>query len=81
MITLKLQNNKSLLVIYWLNTKFIFICNLFMSSLNSHQRENLVESIANNFRNKFINKSGLISRNYPPDERSIIDNFDILADF
>ncbi len=52
-----------------------------MVSLNSQQRENLVESIANNFRNKFINKSGLISRNYPPDERSIIDNFDDIVPF
>ena len=50
-------------------------------NINSQQRENIVESIANNFRNRFINESGLISRNYPPDERSIIDNFDDIVPF
>ena len=50
-------------------------------NLYHKKRENIVESIANNFKDKFINKSGLISRNYPPDERSIIDNFDDVVPF
>ena len=50
-------------------------------NLNCKQREKIVESIANNFRNRFINKSGLISRSYPPEERSIIDNFDDIVPF
>ena len=67
-------------MICWLITKLIFKSKVIVN-LNCKQRENIVESIANNFRNRFINKSGLISRPYPPDERSIINNFDDIVPF
>lgn len=33
------------------------------------------------FKTRFANAEGLISRNYPPDERTIFDNFDDIAPF
>lgn len=45
------------------------------------KRDNFVKSIAQNFETRFLNNKGFISRNYPPDKRSILDNFDDIVPF
>ena len=39
------------------------------------------KDIIKNFKKKFINKKGFISRTYPISDRSIIDNFDDIVPF
>jgi len=42
---------------------------------------NNAEWIIGNFKQYYLNKKGLISRTYPPSDRTIFDNFDDLAPF
>ena len=41
----------------------------------------IAKEICNNFKLKYINNKGLISRTYPPTERSIFDYFDDIVPF
>ena len=45
------------------------------------KRDKIVRSISQNFETRFLNNKGLISRNYPPNKRSILDNFDDIVPF
>lgn len=45
------------------------------------ERDQFVKIIAQNFETRFLNNKGLISRSYPPTQRSILDNFDDIVPF